>query len=221
MTIRRLALPAALLASACLLPGVRAQTTNAPVTPPAPPRDPAPAASAPATHAVPAAGAAAPAAAAAPAPAAPAPHQPVTTSLFSISGDTNRAGMTITSERLEFDYKEFVVAFDGRVRVSDQQFNLTADRVLVFLAGTNQIARILAIGSVNISQTDRRATCDRAVYEKDTGKVSLTGTPVLTRGNDRITGSEVVIFLNDQRVIVTDGRMWIAPESMKNRELAP
>jgi lipopolysaccharide export system protein LptA len=145
----------------------------------------------------------------------------VTTSLFSISGDTNRAGMTITSERLEFDYKEFVVAFDGRVRVSDQQFNLTADRVLVFLAGTNQIARILAIGSVNISQTDRRATCDRAVYEKDTGKVSLTGTPVLTRGNDRITGSEVVIFLNDQRVIVTDGRMWIAPESMKNRELAP
>ena len=102
--------------------------------------------------------------------------------------------------------------------MTDPQFNMNADRVLVFLENTNQIKSIISLGNVDISQTDRHATCDKAVYEKNTGKVSLTGTPILTRGN---TGSEVVVFLNDQRVIVTDGRMLISPESMKNRDVVP
>ena len=150
-----------------------------------------------------------------------APRHNVTTSLFSMSTDTNRGGMTITSERLELDYKEFVVAFDENVHVTDPQFVMTADRVLVFLENTNQIKRIIALGNVVISQTDRHATCDKAVYEKGTEQVTLTGSPVLTRGNDRVTGSEIVVYMNDQRVVVKNGRMIISPETMKNRDVKP
>ena len=98
---------------------------------------------------------------------------------------------------------------------------MTADRVLVFLVNTNQIKRIIALGNVVISQTDRQATCDKAVYEKGTEQVTLTGAPVLTRGADRVTGSEIVVFMNDQRVVVKNGRMVISPETMKNRDVKP
>ncbi len=164
------------------------------------------------------------------APAVAAPTDTVTTSApknkqaasFLASGSsTNRGGMVITSERLEFDYKEFVVAFDENVHVTDPQFTLTADRVLVFLQGTNQIKRIVAIGHVDMAQVDRHATCDKAVYEKESGQVVMTGNPVMSRGADRVAGREITIWLNDERVVVQGGRMSISPESMKNRDVKP
>jgi len=134
---------------------------------------------------------------------------------------TNSGGMVITSERLEFDYKEFVAAFDENVHVTDPQFTLTSDRLLVFLEGTNQIKRIVAIGHVDVVQVDRHATCDKAVYERGSGQVVMTGNPVMSRGSDRVAGREITIWLNDERVVVQGGRMTISPESMKNRDVKP
>lgn len=180
--------------------------------------------------------AAAPVAPAVPDPAAqsvptnaPAVHAPAvkakkkggTPSLFSGSSTNAIGGMTITSDRMEFDYKEFVIAFDERVHVTDPQFALTADRVIVFLEGTNQMKRIWAIGHVEITQADRRATCGRAVYERATGQVVMTESPVVTRGADRFTGSELIVWVNDQRVVGKDVRVLISPETMKKRELQP
>lgn len=137
------------------------------------------------------------------------------------SASTNGAGMTITSDRTEFDYKEFVVAFDGHVHVVDPQFAMDSDRMFVFLEGTNQLKRIVAIGHVDMQQTDRHATCDKAVYERDSGKVVMTGNPVLSRGNDRAKGRVITIWLSDQRVIMENGQMNISLESMKNRNVKP
>lgn len=166
-----------------------------------------------------------------PAPADAAPTASVTTtalktktpgaSFLAGGSSTNHGGMVITSERLEFDYKEFVVAFDENVHVTDPQFTLTSDRLLVFLEGTNQIKRIVAIGHVDVVQVDRHATCDKAVYERGSGQVVMTGNPVMSRGSDRVAGREITIWLNDERVVVQGGRMTISPESMKNRDIKP
>ena len=151
-----------------------------------------------------------------------APTRPPASALFQNVGvSTNRAGMTITAERLEFDYKELVVAFDENVHVVDPQFSLVADRVLVFLEGTNQMKRIIALGNVDMVQTDRHATCAKAVYDRATGQVVMTGTPVLSRGSDRVAGKEIVLHLNDERVIVTGATMSVSPETMKNRDVKP
>lgn len=142
---------------------------------------------------------------------------------FFASGGTNDAGgMTIVSDQLEFDYRDLVVAFDGHVHVTDPQFTMTSDRMLVFLQGTNEIKRIIALGSVDIVQPpDRHATCEKAVYEHGSGQVVMTGTPVLIRGADRVTGEEVIIWLADQRVVVKKGNMQIGSDTMKNRTFKP
>ena len=139
------------------------------------------------------------------------------------SFSTNNGGMTITSERIEYDYKELVIAFDEHVRVTDPQYTMTADRMLVFLQGTNQIKRIIAIGTVDVAQPpDRHAICDKAVYEHDTGSITMTGNPVLTRGADRVVGTKIIVFQNDQRVVVEGGgRVNLSPGTLKNREIKP
>jgi lipopolysaccharide transport protein LptA len=148
-------------------------------------------------------------------------------SLLGNSSKTNNAGgastngMTITSDRIEYDYKELVIAFDAHVRVVDPRFTMTCDRMLVFLEGTNQIKRIICIGNVDGTQPDRHATCNKAVYEHDTGEIVMTGNPVLTRGADRVVGTKITVYQNDQRMVVDGGRMNLSPETMKNREIKP
>ena len=137
------------------------------------------------------------------------------------SSKTNSGGMTITSDRIEYDYKELIIAFDEHVHVVDPRFTMTCDRMLVFLEGTNQIKRIMALGHVDGSQPDRHATCDKAVYEHATGEIVMTGNPVLTRGADRVVGAKITIFQNDQRMVVDDGRVNFSPETMKNRDVKP
>jgi RNA polymerase sigma-70 factor (ECF subfamily) len=133
----------------------------------------------------------------------PAPRAPVT------NGDTN--GLFITAKSSEVDNITHCAAYEGDVHVTTTQFAITADRVLAFSENTNQLRRIEAFGNVVFRQPDRQFTCDKAVYEKADGKVTLTGKTVLTattavtRGKDSITASELVIDLNDNHVTASGG----------------
>jgi len=86
---------------------------------------------------------------------------------------------TITSDTLEFNYKDFVALFDGNVRVEDPQFTLTADKMLIFFDKTNEVRRLDAIGDVKVVSDDRTGSCGRAIYTRATGTIVLQGDPAL------------------------------------------
>lgn len=125
---------------------------------------------------------------------------------------------TITSERIEFDYKEFVAVFDENVKVDNPQFFLTADRVVVFIEGTNQVRQIMALGRVTLTNGQRVASCDKAVYTRLNGQVVMTGTAVLRRVGDYVSGDRIIIWLDDERMEVSPGHFVIAPETLKQRQ---
>ena len=118
---------------------------------------------------------------------------------------------TITSTRMEYDYAESVIRFDENVRVVDEEYTLTADRVLVMLDGTNEVRQIRAIGHVVLINGDRSARCPEAVYTKKTGQIVMSGqndTAVqLTNKEDKIWGRKVTIWLNDQRMLCEPARL--------------
>jgi len=180
---------------------------------PAAKAEPAPAAKA---EAAPTAKAEAAEAEAAPAAIQPAPRR---------AGMDRFAGMerargtqtVITSERIEFDYKEMVAVFDENVRVENPQFLMLADRVLVFLDGTNDVRQILAIGRVSVTNELRSASCDRAVYTRAAEQIVLTGNAHLRRGADFVRGDRIDIWLNDERMEVSPGTFVIAPGTIKER----
>ncbi len=164
-------------------------------------------------------------------PAAPAGNAPADASQAAdvpaqAKGSTKFAGLegvkdqqtVITSSRIEFDYKEMVAVFDENVRVENPQFLMLADRVLVFLDGTNDVKQILAIGRVSVTNEMRSASCDKAVYTRAADQLVLTGSAELRRGSDYVKGDRIAIWLNDERMEVSPGMFVIAPETIKERQ---
>jgi len=151
--------------------------------------------------------------------AAPAPAAKAADPAKLIGFEGLKEGRTvITSARIEFDYKEMVAVFDENVRVENPQFLMLADRVLVFLDGTNDVKQILALGRVSVTNDIRSASCDKAVYTRAADQIVLTGSAELRRGGDSVKGDRIAIWLNDERMEVSPGTFVIAPETLRERE---
>lgn len=155
--------------------------------------------------------------AAAPAPVPAAPVKPPDLFKRADLGGMKDQPTVITSKRIEFDYKEMVAVFDENVRVENPEFLMLADRVLVFLEGTNDLKQILAIGHVSVTNGLRSASCDKAVYTRAAEQLVLTGHARLLRGGDSVSGDRIDIWLNDERMEVTPGTVVFTPATVKNK----
>ncbi len=120
----------------------------------------------------------------------------------------------ITAERIEFDNKEGVILFDENVVVDDPQFIMSSDRLLVFMEGTNDVQQIMAVGKVIITNLNRLASCDKAVYTRKDGQIVMTGNARLMRQGDEggeVTGNRITFWLDDERMEVSPGRVVLPP----------
>ena len=87
---------------------------------------------------------------------------------------TGRAAV-ITADRTDYDRKEGVILFDRNVYVDDEQYQMHAERMFVFLDGTNDLKRIVALGNVAITNDTKAAGCAKAVYTKAASRIVLYG----------------------------------------------
>ena len=81
----------------------------------------------------------------------------------------------ITADRTDYDRKEGVILFDRNVYVDDAQYKMHADRLFVFLDGTNDLKRLVALGNVAITNEARTAACAKAVYTKAASRIVMYG----------------------------------------------
>ena len=79
----------------------------------------------------------------------------------------------ITSASTYYDRKEGFAYFSGHVFVDDERYKLHADRAYVFMDGTNELHRIVAIGNVAMTNDTKRAYGAKASYYRDPGMVVL------------------------------------------------
>ena len=91
-----------------------------------------------------------------------------------VSTNTVRS-VRITSGRADYDRKEGVLLFDRDVTVEDAEYSMRADQLYVFLDGTNDLKRIVALGNVAITNDLRTGTCAKASYSKATNRIVMYG----------------------------------------------
>jgi len=129
----------------------------------------------------------------------------------------NAGPTTITANSLEFDYSSFVALFDGHVVVTDPEFKLKTDRMLITFENSNDVKRVDCIGNVDMVSDDIHAVCGRAVYTRDNALVVMSDEPVVTKGKgdgkQTVSGEVINIWLNDERVEVKNG---VAVEARPN-----
>lgn len=128
----------------------------------------------------------------------------------------------ITSETMAYDRKEGVLFFDRKVYVDDEQYQMHADRVYVFLSGTNDVKRLVALGNVALTNEFRSATCDKAVYVKAQSKVVLyapeNGVATLKDSSEKggtITGSKITFWLDSEQVEVNQSDITVPGGAFK------
>lgn len=126
----------------------------------------------------------------------------------------------IASDRMEVMQKERMILFEGHVEVRQDDLSITAARMRVFAAASGKekdrdkdpqdammekIDRIEVEGDVRISQRDKLATSDKAVYYHQDRKIVLMGRPVVSQGRDKVQGRLITLYIDEGKSVVEGG----------------
>jgi lipopolysaccharide export system protein LptA len=137
---------------------------------------------------------------------------------FSPFGGTQKGPVNIQSDGLNLDYKNNWVLFHGHVHAVQAGGELNSDSLKVkYGKDFSEVQQMVADGNVRISQGTRWATSDHAVLDQAVHTVTLTGSPVVHDGNDRVVGQKIVMNLITGKSEVTGGaKAWFFPRDSKS-----
>jgi len=146
----------------------------------------------------------------------------VTNDLASASSRSAR----ITSASTYYDRQEGVAIFTGDVHVRDDRYQLHADKAYVFVNGTNELERIVAVGNVALTNENKRAYGNRASYYRTRGMVVLhagEGRSAEVRevgedGDRVVRGRKIRFWLDSEQVEVIEADIT-APSKSSEAEL--
>ncbi len=110
-------------------------------------------------------------------------------------------GTLITSKSLVFDQKKGEAVFEGNVVVQDPDIKINSDKLVVLFTQEHKITKIEAIGGVVITREDIKANSKKAEFEVETGKIVLSGSPRVKRGEDTLTGDTIIFWRDDNRIV--------------------
>lgn len=146
----------------------------------------------------------------------------------SISEDANRVEIRgtqsqevaksarITSRASDFDRKAGVAMFEGNVVVRySNDCTMCSDRLWMFLAGSNELSRVVATGNVSITNATRIGTCSMATYRRKKNEIEMFGSGTntlasLRDGGDEagaLSGTRIRFWLDTEQVEVENSRI--------------
>ena len=117
-----------------------------------------------------------------------------TTNAVPTNAVPTNATTRITAGSTYYDRKEGFAYFNGNVAVVDPQYQLHADRAFVYMGGTNDLRKIVALGHVAITNETKRAYGTKASYYRDTGMVVLySGNGITAEVRDETPNGDRVV----------------------------
>ena len=126
----------------------------------------------------------------------------------------------ISSDSAYYDRKEGFAYFSGHVFVDDEKYKLHADRAYVFMNGSNDLHRIVALGNVAMTNETKRAYGAKASYYRDPGMVILYSGDGITaevrdetpKGSQVVRGRKIKFWTGSEQVEVLEAEIS-APSS--------
>ena len=151
--------------------------------------------------------------------------------------DGGNKPIEIVSDRLDAYKEKDLVQFSGNVVATQGERVIKSDTLMLYFAKkadgkppagglepkAGDIDRIVAKGSVQITEKNRVVTGEEAVFYNADQRIIVTGNPVMREGNNVISGDRVVVLLNENRGVVegTTGKRvkaTIYPEESKEKK---
>jgi lipopolysaccharide export system protein LptA len=135
------------------------------------------------------------------------------------------APLAIRADRLEaFEHDgRRQIRFEGQVEVVRSDVVLRSQRLeALYPDGARQPDRLVATGEVALTQGEREARCNRAVYHRGTRRVECSGQAELKDGDDHVRGEMIAFDLDAETVVVTGGtRLFFRPDGETQETALP
>ncbi|MFQ5849439.1 MAG: lipopolysaccharide transport periplasmic protein LptA [Candidatus Binatia bacterium] len=125
-------------------------------------------------------------------------------------GDTFKASKKeptiITSDRMEMDRKKNLIVYMGHVIVVRGGVTMRSETLTAtYDPEMKRLREVVAEGKVQVTQGDRVATGAKAVFNSQNNTMTLTGNPVVRQGKSQVSGSRIILFINEDRGVVEGG----------------
>lgn len=106
--------------------------------------------------------------------------------------------VSFDADRIELQDRQNRVVLSGDVRITQGDLRLTAQRTTIAYndTGALTIQRLDATGNVVVTRGNERASGSAGVYDFNRRVIILSGGVALNRGGDRLNGGRLVIDLN-------------------------
>jgi outer membrane protein assembly factor BamD len=112
----------------------------------------------------------------------------------------------ITSDLVEADAKENRIVFKGNVTARQRDVVIYADSLEAVIGEDGKaIEKVIAGGNVKIQQGLRVASCQKAIFYNLEKRVVLTGDPKVWEGENMVSGEEIIVDVEGNRVEVKGG----------------
>jgi len=139
---------------------------------------------------------------------------------------SSKSPIHITADRMEASQDERTIIFESHVVAQQDDVTITSNRLKVTMlpdenkaalqpegkkpapvdpAATDRIDYIEFEGDVKVTQQDRVATANKAIFYQKEQKIMLHGRPVVTKGQDRVQGDLITIYIKEGRSVVESG----------------
>ena len=117
----------------------------------------------------------------------------------------------ITSDWMEVDQKKNTITYKGRVVMVQAEMTMRSEILIAhYDPEMKSMSQIVAEGKVNTTQGDRVATGEKAVFDDKAKTVTLTGNPVMRQGNNQVSGTRVIYFMEQDRAVAEgDGKVRV------------
>ena len=112
----------------------------------------------------------------------------------------------ITSDRMELDRKKNTISYKGNVVTVRGDATMRSETLTAtYDSGMVHLKKVIAEGKVQVTQGGRVATGVKAIYNSQDNTISLVGNPSVRQGKNQISGSRIILFISEDRVVVEGG----------------
>ena len=128
------------------------------------------------------------------------------TLLEKVDGESQKAPITITAKKVDFNNQKREATYSGEVKVIKGDMILKADMLKVFFRDLDQgVKRIQAHGQVKVWWHDRYAEAEEGIYDEQEQRIVLTGSPKSWQDENMLKGDKITYDLGEDKVVVEGG----------------
>ncbi len=116
----------------------------------------------------------------------------------------NKRWLTIEAERGQFLVREKRAIFRGNVRSQLPDLKMESGKLQVEMAENREV--LVASGKVKLKHKDKIGIADKAIIDVGSNRIDLKGAASVSSKGDRLQGSQILLFMDEDRVEVVGAK---------------